>query len=88
MPCNIGGQTKTVPADSDCTTYWRLSSGMDGVHVGAFINLLTFSVTHPDVGPFFWEQRFFRNLVPQDRGWPEGWQWVMLKNQRAASEPV
>ena len=45
-----------------------------------FISMLTFSVTHPDVGPFFWEQHFFRNLVPKDGGWPEGWQWVMLKN--------
>ncbi|MAI69732.1 MAG: sulfate ABC transporter ATP-binding protein [Rhodopirellula sp.] len=45
-----------------------------------FISMLTFTATHPDVGPFFWEQHFYRNLLSSDGGWPQGWGWVMLKN--------
>ncbi len=45
-----------------------------------FVSMLSFSATHPDVGPFFWEQHFYRNLLSSDGGWPQGWGWVMLKN--------
>ncbi len=45
-----------------------------------FISMLSFTATHPDVGPFFWEQHFYRNLITSDGGWPQGWGWVMLKN--------
>lgn len=45
-----------------------------------FVSMLSFTATHPNVGPFFWEQHFYRNLVSSDGGWPQGWGWVMLKN--------
>ncbi len=45
-----------------------------------FISMLSFTATHPNVGPFFWEQHFYRNLLTSDGGWPQGWGWVMLKN--------
>ena len=45
-----------------------------------FISMLSFTAAHPDVGPFFWEQHFYRNLLTSDGGWPQGWGWVMLKN--------
>lgn len=45
-----------------------------------FISMISFTTTHPDVGPFFWEQHFYRNLLTSDGGWPQGWGWVMLKN--------
>jgi len=45
-----------------------------------FVSMLTFTATHPDIGPFFWDQHFYRNLVTAGGGWPEGWGWVMLKN--------
>lgn len=45
-----------------------------------FVSMLSFTATHPNVGPFFWEQHFYRNLLSSDGGWPQGWGWVMLKN--------
>jgi len=45
-----------------------------------FVSMLTFTATHRDIGPFFWDQHFYRNLVTPGGGWPEGWGWVMLKN--------
>ena len=44
------------------------------------ISLATFHVTHPNIGPYFWEQHFFRNLESSDRSWRVGWGWVLLKN--------
>lgn len=41
------------------------------------ISLATFTWTHPEVGPYFWEQHFYRNL--ESRTWPLGWGWVLLK---------
>lgn len=42
------------------------------------ISMVTFMQTHPDIGPFFWQQHFYRNLG--DAGWPSGWGWVLVKN--------
>jgi ABC-type multidrug transport system ATPase subunit len=46
------------------------------------ISLVTFASTHPGVGPYFWEQHFYRNLTSPGwpEGWPSGWSWVLLKN--------
>ncbi|MGI9471761.1 MAG: ABC transporter permease [Rubripirellula sp.] len=44
------------------------------------ISLVTFSFTHPSIGPHFWDQHFYRNLQDAGGGWPQGWGWVMLKN--------
>lgn len=45
-----------------------------------WISLLTFNATHPEIGPYFWDQHFYRNLSDPGGGWPLGWRWVMLKN--------
>ncbi len=44
------------------------------------ISLVTFTSTHPTIGPHFWEQHFYRNLDMSGGRWPLGWGWVMLKN--------
>ncbi|WP_342190293.1 ABC transporter permease [Stieleria varia] len=49
------------------------------------ISLISFTSMYPDVGPYFWDQHFFRNLVqPQAFGFQSfgyrGWEWVLLKN--------
>jgi ABC-type transporter Mla maintaining outer membrane lipid asymmetry ATPase subunit MlaF/ABC-type transporter Mla maintaining outer membrane lipid asymmetry permease subunit MlaE len=44
------------------------------------ISLVTFTSTHPTIGPYFWEQHFYRNLEVTGLGWPLGWGWVLLKN--------
>lgn len=44
------------------------------------ISLVTFQATHPAIGPFFWEQHFYRNLQLEQHNWPLGWGWVLLKN--------
>ena len=45
-----------------------------------WISMLTFTANHPEIGPFFWEQHFFRNLRLDDSGMFNGWKWVFLKN--------
>ncbi len=44
------------------------------------ISLVTFNSTHSDIGPFFWEQHFFRNIRTDSSSWPIGWRWVIAKN--------
>lgn len=44
------------------------------------VSLVTFHSTHGDIGPFFWEQHFFRNIRADDSVWPIGWRWVIAKN--------
>lgn len=44
------------------------------------ISLATFNSTHSDIGPYFWEQHFFRNIRTDDSSWPIGWRWVIAKN--------
>ena len=46
------------------------------------ISLVTFTSTHPEIGPYFWEQHFYRNLMIGSDSWvwPSGWSWVLLKN--------
>ncbi|MEM9588810.1 MAG: ATP-binding cassette domain-containing protein [Planctomycetota bacterium] len=51
-----------------------------------WISLVTFTQSYPSIGPYFWQQHFFRNLegVPGSGwlgGWTlSGWEWVQLKN--------
>ena len=49
-------------------------------------SLFTFTSTHSDIGPYYWGQYFYRNIVSAS-GWPllglpryVGWDWVLLKN--------
>lgn len=42
------------------------------------ISLVTFTETHPLVGPYFWEQHFYRRL--DDSALSTGWRWVLFKN--------
>lgn len=44
------------------------------------VSVATFTATHPTIGPYYWEQHFYRNLGDSGAGWPLGWGWVMLKN--------
>ncbi len=44
------------------------------------ISLVTFSETHATIGPYFWEQHFFRNLHRDDSFALAGWGWVTGKN--------
>ena len=44
------------------------------------ISMLTFTANHQSIGPFFWEQHFFRNLQLDDTTFFSGWKWVLLKN--------
>jgi ABC-type transporter Mla maintaining outer membrane lipid asymmetry ATPase subunit MlaF/ABC-type transporter Mla maintaining outer membrane lipid asymmetry permease subunit MlaE len=43
------------------------------------ISLLTFTMTHPGAGPYFWQLHFDRQLVQQDAAWGVGAPWVLLK---------
>jgi ABC-type transporter Mla maintaining outer membrane lipid asymmetry ATPase subunit MlaF/ABC-type transporter Mla maintaining outer membrane lipid asymmetry permease subunit MlaE len=43
------------------------------------ISLLTFSSTHPTMGPFFWHQHFYRNLHGESWSY-SGSGWVLAKN--------
>ncbi|WP_442510892.1 ABC transporter permease [Novipirellula sp. SH528] len=44
------------------------------------ISLVTFLSTHPNEGPYFWQQNFYRNLVPIEGSLLRGWEWVLTKN--------
>ncbi len=44
------------------------------------ISLVTFTLSHPSIGPYFWEQHFYRNLATGSETELSGWIWVMLKN--------
>ncbi len=44
------------------------------------VSLATFHATHPAIGPYFWEQHFYRNLDAGVHNRPLGWGWVLLKN--------
>ena len=43
-------------------------------------SMVTFNATHGEIGPFFWNQHFFRKLIREDSIWPIGWRWVLAKN--------
>ena len=45
-----------------------------------YISLLTFTANHQAIGPYFWEQHFFRNLAQPESHLFAGWRWVLLKN--------
>lgn len=45
-----------------------------------FISMVAFSSSFPDVGPYFWQQHFSRNLVDPSAWLYLGWKWVLLKN--------
>ncbi len=44
------------------------------------VSLVTFTSTHPSVGPYFWQLHFDRNLDVAGSWLPLGWKWVLLKN--------
>ncbi len=44
------------------------------------ISLMTFTANHQAIGPYFWEQHFFRNLQQEGTWAFVGSQWVLLKN--------
>ncbi len=45
-----------------------------------FISLITFTATHPTMGPYFWQQHFDRNLHHNETWMNIGWGWVLAKN--------
>lgn len=45
-----------------------------------FISMVAFTASYPDVGPYFWEQHFGRNLAGETPWLHLGWKWVLLKN--------
>ena len=44
------------------------------------ISLVTFTETHSQAGPYFWDQHFYRNLRVDGAWTLSGWDWVTLKN--------
>jgi ABC-type transporter Mla maintaining outer membrane lipid asymmetry ATPase subunit MlaF/ABC-type transporter Mla maintaining outer membrane lipid asymmetry permease subunit MlaE len=44
------------------------------------VSLITFTLTHPSIGPYFWEQHFYRNLATYEGEGLSGTTWVMIKN--------
>ncbi|WP_286177500.1 ABC transporter permease [Rhodopirellula sp. JC639] len=49
-------------------------------YAARFISMVAFSASFPDVGPYFWEQHFGRNLAGESPWLHHGWKWVLLKN--------
>ncbi|MFG0266339.1 MAG: ABC transporter permease, partial [Rhodopirellula sp. JB055] len=50
-----------------------------------WISRITFNVTYPEMGVYFWQQHFFRAITPDTTGasgisWWKGWDWVLAKN--------
>ncbi|MCO8123182.1 ABC transporter permease [Stieleria sp. TO1_6] len=45
-----------------------------------FVSMIAFSASYPDVGPYFWQQHFSRNLVSASGWMYAGWKWVAVKN--------
>ncbi len=48
--------------------------------VAETVSLFCFVIMHPDVGPYFWQQHFYRNLDSDGGYWFVGTQWVVLKS--------
>ena len=44
------------------------------------VSLIAFSMTHSEIGPYFWQQHFYRNLQVDGSFFYDGWAWVLLKN--------
>jgi ABC-type transporter Mla maintaining outer membrane lipid asymmetry ATPase subunit MlaF/ABC-type transporter Mla maintaining outer membrane lipid asymmetry permease subunit MlaE len=44
------------------------------------VSLATFTLSHPSIGPYFWEQHFYRNLGTASGTELPGWAWVLIKN--------
>ncbi|MCC9644755.1 ABC transporter permease [Rhodopirellula sp. JC740] len=54
-----------------------------------WISRVTFAFSHPEIGVHFWQQHFFRAIIPEDGAgifsslglttW-KGWDWVLAKN--------
>nr|WP_236649229.1 ABC transporter permease [Rhodopirellula sp. SM50] len=49
-------------------------------YAARFISMVAFTASYPDVGPYFWEQHFGRNLAGDSPWLHVGWKWVLLKN--------
>ena len=47
--------------------------------VARWISLICFVSTHPELGPYFWQQHFFRNLDDGNDWLHAGWTWVLAK---------
>ena len=45
-----------------------------------FISMVAFTMTYPDIGPYFWQQHFVRNIAGASPWLYLGWKWVLLKN--------
>ncbi len=43
------------------------------------ISLLTFTLTNPEAGPYFWQLHFDRQLVNAEAPWAVGAPWLLLK---------
>ncbi|TWU41390.1 Glutamine transport ATP-binding protein GlnQ [Novipirellula aureliae] len=44
------------------------------------MSLFTFVSNHPEIGPYYWQQHFFRNLTSTQSRLFIGWGWVLGKN--------
>jgi ABC transport permease subunit len=47
--------------------------------VARWVSLTVFVSTHPQLGPYYWQQHFFRNLDDGSGWFYSGWHWVMTK---------
>ena len=45
-----------------------------------WISMVAFASSYPDIGPYFWEQYFGRNIESETPLLHIGWKWVLLKN--------
>lgn len=49
-------------------------------YAARLISMVAFTSSYPDVGPYFWEQHFSRNLIDASGWLYQGWKWVLMKN--------
>ena len=45
-----------------------------------YVSLISFSMSHDEMGVYFWGQHFYRNLQQPGSFLFDGWWWVLLKN--------
>ena len=44
------------------------------------VSMVAFTVSYPEIGPYFWRQHFERNLIDPANWLFKGWHWVLIKN--------
>ncbi|MCC9599221.1 ABC transporter permease [Stieleria sp. JC731] len=44
------------------------------------VSMFAFSMSFPEVGPYYWQLHFDRNLFRPEQWLPLGWHWVLAKN--------